>query len=198
MAWNEPVAATEVAADSEPATEPEPAPWSEHAHEAEATAETATETHEEQLSAWSWPTDDEYMDAAPEAHTAEAPLEEEHATMAVEEPAAWQPSTEPEAIHDEEPAVAEVSLDGRVTLTVEPIPDFDRLLNLDSALGRLPMVRNVTLADYTREEVTFRVEISDAIAVRSFATALGQGIGSHVEVVDAAAGNAHFHLGAAA
>jgi hypothetical protein len=46
--------------------------------------------------------------------------------------------------------------------------------------------------------VTFRVEISEAIAVGSFATALGQGIGSTVEVIDAAAGNAHLHLGSAA
>ncbi len=48
---------------------------------------------------------------------------------------------------------------GRVQVRIAPVPDFDRLLNLDGALGRVSGVDSVTLADYAQEEVTFRVEV---------------------------------------
>ncbi len=67
------------------------------------------------------------------------------------------------------PAAAQpVALDGKVILNVSPIPDFDRLLSLDGALGRLSCVRNVTLADYSEEEVTFRVELLGPVSADEF------------------------------
>ena len=71
-------------------------------------------------------------------------------------------------------------LEGRILVHIAPVPDFDRLLNLDGALGRLESVRNVTLADYTKEEVTFRVELTDSVSADEFrerlATAAGYGL----------------------
>jgi hypothetical protein len=89
-----------------------------------------------------------------------------------------QPVGEPEpAVVGGEVAPIEVSVSGRVQVTFSPVPDFDRLLNLDGALGRVSGVDSVTLADYAQEEVTFRVEVlgeKDAgLFMREIAAAAG-------------------------
>jgi hypothetical protein len=70
-------------------------------------------------------------------------------------------------------------------VSISPVPDFDRLLGLDGALGRMSGVRNVTLADYAKEEVTFRIEVDDAITADDFARGLAESAGLEVEVVSA-------------
>ena len=70
-------------------------------------------------------------------------------------------------------------------VAVSPVPDFDRLLSLDGALGRMMDVRNVTLADYAREEVTFRVELETLMTVDEFTQRLADAAGRHIEVVSA-------------
>jgi hypothetical protein len=66
------------------------------------------------------------------------------------------------------------------------VPDFDRLLSLDGALGRMSGVRNVTLADYAREEVTFRVEVEEAMTAEGFGEGLAESAGLRVEVLSTA------------
>ncbi|HXH20472.1 MAG TPA: hypothetical protein VNN10_00470 [Dehalococcoidia bacterium] len=79
-------------------------------------------------------------------------------------------------------------LEGRLVLTIAPVPDFDRLLSLDGALGRLSKVENVTLADYAREEVTFRVEIGSQVSAEAFARELAEAIGQGIEILEAGPG----------
>jgi hypothetical protein len=80
---------------------------------------------------------------------------------------------------------AALSLAGRVIVHLSPVPDFDRLLSLDGALGRMTGVRNVTLADYAKEEVTFRVELESATPVSGFVQGLADAAGHQIEVVSA-------------
>ena len=56
---------------------------------------------------------------------------------------------------EEEGCAGSPTIGGRILVSISPVPDFDRLLNLDGALGRMPGIENVTLADYAKEEVTF-------------------------------------------
>lgn len=72
---------------------------------------------------------------------------------------------------------------GRVLVSISPVPDFDRLLSLDGALGRMSGVGNVTLADYAKEEVTFRVEVDPPISVEDFRSRLSDSAGSKIEVI---------------
>ena len=67
------------------------------------------------------------------------------------------------------------------------MPDFDRLLNLDGALGRMGNVSNVSLADYAGEEVTFRLEIHMPESAAEFARELAACSGLAIEVAGAAA-----------
>jgi hypothetical protein len=80
-------------------------------------------------------------------------------------------------------------ISGRVLVSISPVPDFDRLLSLDGALGRMEDVRNVTLADYAREEVTFRIEIDNPISPESFASRLAETGNQRVEVTSASEGS---------
>ncbi len=98
------------------------------------------------------------------------------------------PSEEPESEQ------APLELWGRVVLNVSPVPDFDRLLSLDGALGRLSFVRNVTLADYAKEAVTFRVELNESIAVDDFTKELAQVGGQALEVVSVAPGELNLKI----
>jgi hypothetical protein len=75
---------------------------------------------------------------------------------------------------------------GRVLVSISPVPDFDRLLSLDGALGRMSGVGNVTLADYAREEVTFRLEVDPPTSVDEFRERLSQSAGANIEVVTSA------------
>lgn len=74
-------------------------------------------------------------------------------------------------------------LEGRIQLTIAPVPDFDRLLNLDAALGRVNGVRSVTLADFAREEVVFRVEFEATVPLADLLEQLGAAAHQRFEVV---------------
>jgi hypothetical protein len=168
-------------------------------------------------------TEPENVEAASLASDAEAEYEQpegrspEVATWSPpgsEEPeapvAAWSYSPEytaPRAAHEEpEPAVAPVPDDtlsqgssepvlaGRIILSVSPVPDFDRLLSLDGALGRLSFVNNVTLADYAKEEVTFRVELGMSISVEDFTSELAQMCGQSMDVAAVTPGQLQLRL----
>lgn len=75
------------------------------------------------------------------------------------------------------------TISGRVLVSISPVPDFDRLLSLDGALGRMSGIGNVTLADYASEEVTFRVEVDPPTSVEDFRSRLSQSAGASIEVV---------------
>ena len=77
-------------------------------------------------------------------------------------------------------------LDGRVLVFVSPVPDFDLLLSLDGALGRMPGIRNVTLDDYAKEQVVFRVELAVPFAANDLAQRLADAVGQNIDVISAA------------
>ncbi len=101
---------------------------------------------------------------------------------------------EPVEQKDEEPVrektaqPASPTIGGRVLVSISPVPDFDRLLNLDGALGRMTGIENVTLADYAKEEVTFRVEIEPPTSIEDFRKRLSQSADTRVEVVSSGEG----------
>ncbi len=86
----------------------------------------------------------------------------------------------PDPTHTDAPLIA-----GRVLVTISPVPDFDRLLSLDGALGRMSGIDNVTLADYAREEVTFRVDVDPPTSVEDFRTRLSDSAAVGIEVITA-------------
>jgi hypothetical protein len=108
--------------------------------------------------------------------------------------AAPHPADSVDSPPSEEPEQAPLELWGRVVLNVSPVPDFDRLLSLDGALGRLSCVRNVTLADYAKEAVTFRVELNEPIGVDEFTKELAQAGGQALEVVSVAPGELNLKI----
>jgi hypothetical protein len=71
---------------------------------------------------------------------------------------------------------------GSVLVTIAPVPDFDHLLNLDGALGRMDGIANVSLADYAKEEVTFRLEIASPMTADDFARSLSESAGTSASV----------------
>jgi hypothetical protein len=83
---------------------------------------------------------------------------------------------------------------GRVLVTIAPVPDFDRLLNLDGALGRMAGVANVSLADYAKEEVTFRLEVQRPMTADDFARSLSESAGSEACVAAATDGKLALRL----
>ena len=97
---------------------------------------------------------------------------------------------EPVAEEPVEPAMEPWSptIAGLVLVSISPVPDFDRLLNLDGALGRMTGIENVTLADYAKEEVTFRVEIEPPTSLEDFRERLSQSADAQVEVVSSGEG----------
>ncbi|HLF79476.1 MAG TPA: hypothetical protein VJB57_18500 [Dehalococcoidia bacterium] len=78
--------------------------------------------------------------------------------------------------------IAQPTVAGRVMVTIAPVPDFDRLLNLDGALGRMRGIVNVSLADYAKEEVTFRLEVESPMSADDFARSLSESAGSSASV----------------
>ena len=78
-----------------------------------------------------------------------------------------------------------ITISGRVQMTISPVADFDKLLSLDSALARIAGVHSVTLADYAREEVVFRVELEKPVSVVEFAHQLSDTAGVATEVTEA-------------
>jgi hypothetical protein len=83
------------------------------------------------------------------------------------------------------PAPPSITIFGRVQMTISPVSDFDKLLSLDSALARIAGVHSVTLADYAREEVVFRVELEKPVSVVEFAHQLSDTAGVATEVTEA-------------
>jgi hypothetical protein len=79
-------------------------------------------------------------------------------------------------------------------VTISPVPDFDKLLNLDSALGRMQSVANVSLADYVKEEVTFRIEMETPVSADEFARSLSDSVGTHAEVASSEEGKLALRL----
>jgi hypothetical protein len=72
-----------------------------------------------------------------------------------------------------------------VQVNIAPVPDFDRLLSLDSALSHVGSVQSVTLADYAHEEVTFRIDLASPLAAVDFAQQLSDASGLATEIEDA-------------
>jgi len=112
-----------------------------------------------------------------------------------------QPEAESAGASDDGAVVEPLALDspalvlsGRVVLNISPVPDFDRLLGLDGALGRIPFVRNVTLADYAKEEVTFRLELEESASVEEFTSELSQSAGQTLEVTAVAPGQLQLRI----
>lgn len=93
------------------------------------------------------------------------------------------------------PAAPSIMLSGRVQMTISPVPDFDRLLSLDSALARVDNVSSVTLADYAHEEVIFRVELGNPVSVDDFKRQLSDTAGVSTEVLDASEGAVRIRIG---
>ena len=96
------------------------------------------------------------------------------ADAVAEPPVSWTPGPPP--------APNGVWVEGRVSINVEPVPDFDRLLKLDSALNRLPAVRSVTLTDYSEEEVSFRLDMVEPVEATGIARHLSEDLGLSLEV----------------
>jgi hypothetical protein len=102
----------------------------------------------------------------------------------------WQATEEAPSEAEPEPVTAtpEQTLFGRVQVNISPVPDFDRLLNLDSALSRVSSVQTVTLADYAQEEVTFRIDLASPLDANDFAQQLGEAAGVSAQVIESNAG----------
>ena len=87
-----------------------------------------------------------------------------------------------------------VALSGRVLLAVSPVPDFDCLLSLDSALGRILGVRNVTLAEYALNEVTFRLQLPSPTVPTDFADELSRTCGRPIGLLEVSGGRLSLRL----
>ncbi len=195
-------------ASTPPAYEPEaPAPadysapvWTPAAAETAATIDAGAEDSPEggapitAAGAWDW-------DAAPNPEP--APVAES-AWLATTQSGTSRPSDR-EKVEPDGPAAAEIEapgredpekplVGGRLILHISPVPDFDRLLSLDGALGRLSFVHNVTLADYAREEVTFRVELGEGTNAEAFTSELSQMSGQSLEVTASEPGQLSLHI----
>ena len=122
------------------------------------------------------------------------PAEEEDEAAAAE--AMMQQYVSQPAPADEAPAEAgdHEAVSGRVVLVIAPVPDFDRLLSIDGALGRMADVRNVSLADYAREQVTFRIEVDRPTSAEDFARDLSEASSMDISVVTSAPGNLSLRL----
>ncbi len=120
--------------------------------------------------------------AAFEASRFEEPVYETWAPAAAQEAPAYRSGSELVS----GPDAQQVSVSGRVQVTFSPVPDFDRLLNLDGALGRVSGVDSVTLADYAQEEVTFRVEVLGEKDAGLFTREIAVAAGIEATLVDAA------------
>ncbi len=89
--------------------------------------------------------------------------------------------------HEESIRPAWSALEGSVLIEIAPIPDFDRLLSLDTALGRLDCLISVTLADYERDEAVFRVEVGQSLEPSDLAARLSEATGLPLRVERASA-----------
>jgi hypothetical protein len=128
-----------------------------------------------------------------EAHAEQPVVEAEPAaTEGEEEVAAVEPVPES---GEQAVAVPPVELSGRILVTLAPVPDFDLLLKIDAALGRMDTVGNVSLADYVREVASFRVQLRRPQAASDFATALVQAGGLRLSLGSASENEVRFSVG---
>jgi hypothetical protein len=145
-----------------------------------AVAAAAVERKAAELESIAWtPEPVTSYESAEPAEAAEPASEAESPSWGASEPA---PAEEEAATTQE---TQKPTLFGRVQVNISPVPDFDRLLNLDSALSRVSCVQTVTLADYAQEEVTFRVDLASPLDANDFARELGEAAGLSTEVADA-------------
>jgi hypothetical protein len=167
---------------------------------APATVEDEVATEEPGADATSWEASVAYASAAEhedatvedQRHASEAPLAPWSHPEYRPVLNAFAEDEGPAATHGQPPAAA--AIEGRIVLNVTPVPDFDRLLSLDAALGRVSSVSNVTLADYAKEEVTFRVELAAPVDVEDFAAELSRTFGQPVGVAFAVAGEVRLEI----
>jgi hypothetical protein len=92
-----------------------------------------------------------------------------------------------ETVTAAEELVADLSttIFGRVQVVISPVADFDRLLSLDGALAGIEGVKSVTLADYAREEVAFRLELEKPFTAGDLAARLSENAGLPASVAEA-------------
>ena len=133
------------------------------------------------LSPSSWPV---HAPASLEVPDAASEIRSEDVSQEITAPAMPEPvaNVAPELAA---PSAPSITIFGRVQMTISPVPDFDKLLSLDSALARIPGVHSVTLADYAREEVIFRVELERPVSVVDFSSQLSDTAGVPTEVTEA-------------
>jgi hypothetical protein len=190
-------AEAEAPAAPEAAPAPQPPVWEEQEFEnfepqplADAELEPA-----DSLSPSSWPVQPPADLQAP----APTPVSQQQTWPQATQPA--EPAaTTPEPARDVAPEVSipagpSITIAGRVQITISPVPDFDRLLSLDSALARIKGVHSVTLADYAREEVIFRVELDQPMSVVEFAHHLSDTGGIATEVTEASESTLSIRIG---
>ena len=149
-------------------------------------------------SAWptaEMPAESTTTEEAPAAVSAAEPVAE-FAPMTLETaPVAAEAETEPVTMPAAANVNATVTMLGRIQLAISPVPDFDRLLHLDSSLGKMSGVHGVTLADYAQEEVTFRVDLDGPISALDFASQLSDKAGVSANVTAASESSLTLRLG---
>jgi hypothetical protein len=135
------------------------------------------------------PASDQEIDSSESSTWTPEPASTDEGEAPAETPAESQSESEAPSWEAAQPApvngASKPMLFGRVQVSISPVPDFDRLLNLDSALSRVNSVQTVTLADYAQEEVTFRIDLASPLDANDFAQQLGEAAGINTEVADA-------------
>jgi hypothetical protein len=180
----EPEAVAPSAVEEPPSREPIPFPWSSDPRanvaepaaysnlEGQATAETPVEQAWPQAAGWTGPA------WAPSVGPREVVAGEEVAPTEASSPPSEAAAGETGPQTQAAPALAE-----RVSLVISPVPDFDHLLRIDAALGKMACVENVTLVDYAGEEVTFRLQMARPTPADSFTAELSLATGDTLAVV---------------
>jgi len=160
------------APEAEEATAPEPPAQAEPEFVSPWLHEAAAAGHAPEPEVPGWPRLEAATEAAPVSQAPAAPTYAEAAAPVAAGTAASM-------------APAEPGIGGVIEVTISPVPDFDRLLTLDGALGKLDGVRSVTLVNYAQEEVTFRVELEGRQSADKFADKLSEAAGMGVHLTEA-------------
>lgn len=130
----------------------------------------------------------EQQDSPPETEESEANAityisAVRHQAPVAEPSQPWSPG--PVKTQPDTPAEPDATVSGRVTLQVGQVTDFDSLLTIDSALSRLTDVRNVSLANYSREEAVFRIDVAQVVSAQDLVQRLEVSSGRRLEIVAA-------------
>lgn len=89
---------------------------------------------------------------------------------------------------DPEAQVQAATLAGPFQVSLLPVPDMDRVMELDEALAHVAGIGNVMLADYAGEEVTFRLEAEEPMSPLTLAQRLGETAGIQTTLIEASDG----------